>query len=360
MKQKGFTLIELLVVIAIIGILSTLAVVALGGARTKARDSKRVADIKQIATALELYYSDNGNYPSIITPGNSIVSPDGNTTYMSTIPSNPEPRNDSGCGNNNYTYSSTPDNTNYSLNFCLGSSVASTSSGINSASSTGVGTAPGLVGWWKFDEGNGTTAIDSSGNNNTGTWHGTSAYSTGKTGAYSGNFNGSTNYVTVPDNSFLRFGSNNFTIAVWVKLSTPQNSRNMVFSKGFNATGGAYYGPWIELDNSTTYVGGMGCWSTGCTTQSQGKTISNLDQWHFYVQVFDQSSNKLHFYFDGQIKSPSTTTTLMNLDNTEQLFIGRDSSGNYNMTKGLIDDLRIYNRALSATEVLALYNATKD
>lgn len=57
--RKGFTLIELLVVIAIIGILSTLAIIALGSARQKARDSKRVADMQQLGRALEVYYTDN-------------------------------------------------------------------------------------------------------------------------------------------------------------------------------------------------------------------------------------------------------------------------------------------------------------
>ena len=61
--RKGFTLIELLVVIAIIGLLSTLAVVALNSARMKARDSKRVADMKQLQTALELYFNDKSAYP---------------------------------------------------------------------------------------------------------------------------------------------------------------------------------------------------------------------------------------------------------------------------------------------------------
>ena len=62
-KRKGFTLIELLVVIAIIGLLATLAVVALNNARQKSRDARRISDIKQIQTALELYYNDEGNYP---------------------------------------------------------------------------------------------------------------------------------------------------------------------------------------------------------------------------------------------------------------------------------------------------------
>lgn len=61
--KKGFTLIELLIVISIIGLLSTLAVTALSNARTKARDTQRITDIKQIQTALALYYEKNGKYP---------------------------------------------------------------------------------------------------------------------------------------------------------------------------------------------------------------------------------------------------------------------------------------------------------
>ncbi len=53
-NQKGFTLIELLVVIAIIGLLSTIAVVAMQGARNKARDAKRISDIKQLSTILDI------------------------------------------------------------------------------------------------------------------------------------------------------------------------------------------------------------------------------------------------------------------------------------------------------------------
>jgi prepilin-type N-terminal cleavage/methylation domain-containing protein len=62
-SQRGFTLVELLVVIAIIGILATLLLLQLGVARQRARDAKRIADINQVRTAIELYYDDNGSYP---------------------------------------------------------------------------------------------------------------------------------------------------------------------------------------------------------------------------------------------------------------------------------------------------------
>lgn len=63
MKKSGFTLIELLVVVAIIGLLSTLSVLALNTARARSRDARRISDIKQIQTALEMYYNAAGGYP---------------------------------------------------------------------------------------------------------------------------------------------------------------------------------------------------------------------------------------------------------------------------------------------------------
>ena len=61
--SKGFTLLELLVVIGIIAALSTLAIVALNTARAKARDTKRMHDLRTISKALDMYYADYGYYP---------------------------------------------------------------------------------------------------------------------------------------------------------------------------------------------------------------------------------------------------------------------------------------------------------
>jgi len=81
-------LIELLVVIAIIGILASIVLASLTTARQKSRDARRLADMKSVQTALELYYSTNGNtYPPRNTWAN--LTADLNAGYMSGVPNDP-------------------------------------------------------------------------------------------------------------------------------------------------------------------------------------------------------------------------------------------------------------------------------
>ncbi|MBI4134856.1 MAG: prepilin-type N-terminal cleavage/methylation domain-containing protein [Candidatus Sungbacteria bacterium] len=66
-RKSGFTLVELLVVIAIIGVLASVVLASLNSARKKSRDARRVADLKQLQLALELYFDSNGNtYPDTV------------------------------------------------------------------------------------------------------------------------------------------------------------------------------------------------------------------------------------------------------------------------------------------------------
>lgn len=78
---RGFTLIELLVVIAIIGILSSIVLASLNTARQKSRDARRVADIKQIQLAMQLFYDASSTYPTTL----SQLA----TTYIATVPTDP-------------------------------------------------------------------------------------------------------------------------------------------------------------------------------------------------------------------------------------------------------------------------------
>ena len=131
-KQGGFTLIELLVVIAIIGILSTCAVVALNNAREKSRDAKRVSDVKQMQTALELLYNDANGYATAITAGSAIFH--GGTTYMASAPTNPSP------GGTPYTYATIGSEpyTSYTLTYTLEGTTGGITSGLHTATPSGI------------------------------------------------------------------------------------------------------------------------------------------------------------------------------------------------------------------------------
>ena len=136
-KQKGFTLIELLVVIAIIAILSTVVMAGLNSARSKGRDARRLSDIKQMQSALELYFDSCGGYPTV---GSTLSTGDGtgcsgsNTkfgSFMNPVPTNPAP------GGTNYTYTS-PDRMTYSMGFTLEGASGTLTAGAHTATPSGI------------------------------------------------------------------------------------------------------------------------------------------------------------------------------------------------------------------------------
>ncbi len=136
--KQGFTLIELLVVIAIIGLLSTLSIVALNSARAKSRDARRVSDIKQMQTALELFYNEAGFYPIDASVTTSIYST--TTSYMQLIPTAPTPV-DGTCNstNNTYDYSQTGTaGSSYTIVYCLGAATGGLSAGVGTATPAGI------------------------------------------------------------------------------------------------------------------------------------------------------------------------------------------------------------------------------
>ena len=90
-SEKGFTLIELLVVVAIIALLTSIALISLMSARQKSRDAKRLSDMVQSNTALELYWSTNKGYPSTTGVPTPLVP-----GYASSLPAAPNPP-DGGC-----------------------------------------------------------------------------------------------------------------------------------------------------------------------------------------------------------------------------------------------------------------------
>ena len=135
-KERGFTLIELLVVIAIIGILAAVVLVSLNSARQKSRDARRIADIRQIQTALELYYNDNSGYPAGSPPAGGTPA---FSTYMAAWPTAPLPA-ETGCtgAQNTYTYAQTGSGTGYTVTFCLGALTGGYAAGVHTATSSGI------------------------------------------------------------------------------------------------------------------------------------------------------------------------------------------------------------------------------
>jgi len=129
--KKGFTLIELLVVIAIIALLSTLSVVALNSARVKSRDARRLSDIKQLRTALEMYFDQNQSYPTttgalgsgnfacLNSAGWAAVNCSG-TVYMQKVPADPQPTTKL------YTYDVGSNGSTYTINYTLENGGAKT------------------------------------------------------------------------------------------------------------------------------------------------------------------------------------------------------------------------------------------
>jgi prepilin-type N-terminal cleavage/methylation domain-containing protein len=125
-NNKGFSLVELLVVISIIVLLSTIAMVSLNSIRQKARDTKRIADAKQISIALDFYFDKKELYPitttaiilgtknySCLSENGFVASCNAELVYMKSIPSAPIPPIE-----NQYTYISN-DGNNYQLSFIL-------------------------------------------------------------------------------------------------------------------------------------------------------------------------------------------------------------------------------------------------
>ena len=106
-SKKGFTLVELLVVIAIIGLLASVVIVSVGAARAKARDSRRITDMKALQTAMELYKDVNsGNAVDAQANLAGELVPN----FIATIPTDPKTQAD-------YVYSNVDGDEDYYLEF---------------------------------------------------------------------------------------------------------------------------------------------------------------------------------------------------------------------------------------------------
>jgi hypothetical protein len=205
----------------------------------------------------------------------------------------------------------------------------------------------GLIGWWPFN-GN---ANDESGNGNNGIVNGAilTIDRNGKNlSAYS--FNGLSNYIILPKN-IGQFGTSSFTVSAWFKTSSSNTEDIVRFDDGYGAS------LWLlRLDKN-------GCLNAGVTNNAGVASNDflttkkyNDNIWHLATYIRDINSNKWKFFIDGFLYGSVEMIAIDNIlgKSTTVLRIG-SLANTWEFFNGSIDDVIIWNRALSDKEIALLY-----
>jgi Concanavalin A-like lectin/glucanases superfamily/Domain of unknown function (DUF1929)/Bacterial Ig domain/Purple acid Phosphatase, N-terminal domain len=198
----------------------------------------------------------------------------------------------------------------------------------------------GLVAAYGFDEGTGTTTADASGANNTATLTGAAWTAAGRNGAAL-SFNGASNWVTVPDTAALRLAGA-MTLEAWVRPAANTGWRTVLMKERPAGMSYGLYG-YDDSGRPPAVYGNYG----GTDVSAGGGTALALNTWSHLAGTYDGTTMRL--YVNGvQVASKARTGALTS--STSPLRIGGNAAwGEY--FSGLIDDVRVYNRALSAAEV---------
>ena len=225
-------------------------------------------------------------------------------------------------------------------------------------SPTGVDTS--LKGYWSFNgqDISGTTAYDRSGAGNTGTLTSGPTKTIGKIGQAL-SFDGTDDYVTMADANSLDITSA-ISMAVWLKTSDTDScimSKTVASTaKCFESASNKVYE--LGVLSSTIYFQA----SNGTTTNGLSGSATNFldNQWHYIVATWDgtTATNGMKLYMDGVVLHQGTATVTSIQSTSSALTFGGDG-GTYDYA-GLMDEGRLYNRALSAAEIKALYDAGAD
>lgn len=231
---------------------------------------------------------------------------------------------------------------------------ASNSSGTSNWSSvwafTTVDSAPPqstIVAHWKMDEGGGSTLTDASGNGNNATITGTPTWVTGTDGLAI-RFNGSSQFATVPDNPSLDI-TGPITLTAWIK---PEKTATQYIIK--KAVYGTVDGYELSLSSSGYVFFRLNQDTSGDTYRLNSTTSYPSDgaTWMHVAATFDGSVIRL--YINGVENTTKVLSTAQTIAaNAEPLSIGAQNDGVYKF-KGAIDDARIYDKALSASEIGSL------
>src|SRR5262249_50492005 len=222
--------------------------------------------------------------------------------------------------------------------YCRCSNAAGNANTSDYVISFGVGVAPqksGIVAAYSFNEGTGTTAADASGNSNTGTLAGPSWLAQGKFGSAL-SFSGS-GFVTINDSTSLHL-TNGMTLEAWVSPTTAPGGWQDIIYKANDM----YY-----LEGSSTQGGVPAMGGTFSPNPLYGTATLPINTWSHLAATYDGATMRL-FVNGVQVASFAQTGPIQT--STQALSIGGDAIyGQY--WAGVIDEVRIYNRALSQAEI---------
>lgn len=211
----------------------------------------------------------------------------------------------------------------------------------------------GLVGYWHFDEGTSTVAYDASGNANNGTLTNGPTWQSGvncKAGECL-NFNGTNNYLEGGMRDIWKFGTGNFSVGMWVYPTSFNSEASLYDALILNGVGGRI-DAFVMVQNATT--GKLRLFTNGVYTSASTGNLT-LNAWNYVGLV--RSGTTATFYINGV--ADVTTVTLSTNITSGGVILGRYSDVASGYFTGRIDEVRIYNRALSAQEVLDIYNDLK-
>lgn len=216
----------------------------------------------------------------------------------------------------------------------------------------------GLIGHWNFDEATGTQAYDFSGNGNGGTLT-NGPTRTASSSCALGNclgFDGENDYIVVSDPaSGVLDPTSEYSLSTWLKY-TVTTGYGFIISKSNGGLGGGY-----ELFRKTGSgaIRFSSCDAAGSCSGGYFDIFTPLSyndgNWH-HIAATAETNSTAKIYVDGVLVEESGTVTQNNIANAFNLFIGARSTGGSAPFNGLIDDVRVYNRALSASEVKQIYS----
>jgi hypothetical protein len=197
-----------------------------------------------------------------------------------------------------------------------------------------------LVGRWKFDEESGTIAADSSGNGNDGTLVGDPQWVVGQiNGALE--FDGNGDYVNCGSAPILQV-QNQITLACWFKVTAFTRNWATIISMGDDS-----YRIGRGESNYSMHFGFNGAVSSPYSWFDGRKRV-NDEQWHHIAGVYDGTEARI--YIDGELDASQPATGQINIS-SYPLYIGENAQATGRFWNGLVDDVRIYNRALSEKEI---------